>query len=162
MTRNKVTKFLLAGIAGFALLPIDGHGAANAIDRRAAEAEAKMTAGEELSERGQFEDAIARWREAERAFAKAKDVDGEMRARLREAAACQSLGQHRLALQALNSADKLAGDNPRREAEAKAARGAICTFAREADQAEPLLRESLKTARAEKDKALVATILNDL
>src|SRR5437763_15124400 len=85
MTRNKVTKFLLAGIAGFALLPIDSHGA---VDRRAAEAEAKMTAGEELSERGQFEEAIARWREAERAFAKAKDVDGEMRALLREASAC--------------------------------------------------------------------------
>ena len=79
------------------VLMLDGiQASAQADSKRAAEAEAKMAAGEELSERGQFEEAVGRWREAERAFAGAKDADGEIRALLRQAAACQSLGQHRL------------------------------------------------------------------
>jgi len=127
-------------------------------------AETKLAAGDELSGRGQFQDAIARWQEAERAFAKAKDAGGEVRALLRQASACQSLGQHRLALVALNTADTLAAasKDERAIAEAKAARGALDIFAREAEQAEPLLRESLKAARAARDTALAATVQNDL
>ncbi len=137
---------------------------ARADDKRPAAAEAAMATGDELSGRGQFQEAVARWKEAESAFARAKDTDGEIRALLRQAGACQSLGQHRLALSALSSAQSLAGNSGggHAEAEIKAARGAISIFAREADQAEPLLRESLKAARTARDPALTATILNDL
>jgi CHAT domain-containing protein len=127
-------------------------------------AEEKMAAGEELSGRGQFQEAILRWQEAEHAFAQTKNTSGEIRALLREAAACQSLGQHRLALHALGTAESLAADSKddRAAMEIKAARGALAIFGREADQAEPLLRESLKAARAARDTALAASILNDL
>ena len=164
MTPQKQTGPMIARVLSLALvlagLPASGQSG----ERRAAEAEAKMAAGEELSERGQFEEAIARWQEAERGFGRAKDADGEIRALLRQAAACQALGQHRLAVRALGAAEALAGKSaePRHAAEVKAARGAIAIFSREADQAEPLLRESLQAARAAKDGALAATIHNDL
>ncbi|MEA3211927.1 MAG: hypothetical protein QOE70_4984 [Chthoniobacter sp.] len=137
---------------------------ARADDRRATEAVAQMAAGEDLFARGQFEDAIIRWKEAALRFARLKDRAGEIRSLLRQGAACHALGQHRLALQALDATAALLKDSPNRrlEAELKGARGALSIFAREADQAEPLLRESLKLARAEKDPALVATVLNDL
>jgi CHAT domain-containing protein len=127
-------------------------------------AAAKMAAGDELSGRGQFQEAIVRWQEAERAFAQAKDSGGEIHALLQQAAACQSLGQHHLALKALSTAEMLARDSGdgRAAVEVKAARGGICIFAREADEAEPLLRESLKAAQAARDAGLAAGILNDL
>ncbi|HEY3898980.1 MAG TPA: CHAT domain-containing protein [Chthoniobacter sp.] len=127
-------------------------------------AETKMEAGEALSDRGQFEDAVARWKEAERAFRKSKDASGEIRALLQEASAYQALGQHHLAVTALNSAGALARDSrdAHADAEVKAARGALCIFSREAVNAEPLLRESLEAARAERDTALAAKIQNNL
>ncbi len=133
-------------------------------DRRVKVAEAKMAEGQALSDRGDFEDAALRWREAAVAYERAKDETGAIRARLREAGAFQALGQQRLALHALGEAEALAkaSGNPGQEAEVKAARGAMSIFVREADQAEPLLRESLKVARAEKNAGLTASILNNL
>ena len=127
-------------------------------------AETKMAAGDELSDHGQFEDAIARWKDAESAFHKSKDSAGEIRALLQQAAGYQSLGQHRLALVALNTADVLAADSrdSHAAAEAKAARGALCIFSRESGNAEGLLRESLKSAREARDTALAAKIQNNL
>lgn len=160
MPPNKLTGLVIV----LALLLTGIQPSAHAGDKRAAEEEAKMAAGEALSERGQFEEAIGRWREAERGFERAKDADGEIRALLRQAAACQALGQHHLAVRALGAAESLAegSEDHRRAAEVKAARGAICIFAREADQAEPLLRESLKAAQAARDTALAATIHDNL
>jgi CHAT domain-containing protein len=143
------------------LLIVSLESSAQADDKRLTEAEAKMAAGDELSERGQFQEAIARWRDAARIFARAKKAGDEIHALLRQAGACQSLGQHRLALNALNTAESLSGDD-HAAAEVKAARGALSIFSREADQAEPLLRESLKAARAARDPTLAATVLNDL
>jgi CHAT domain-containing protein len=127
-------------------------------------ARAKMDAGNGLSDRGQFEDAIARWKEAEHAFGKARDSAGEIRALLQQAAAYQSLGQHRLAIATLNRADSVAAGSrdAHAAAEVKATRGALCIFSREAGQAEPLLRESLKAAQTARDGALVAQIQNNL
>jgi tetratricopeptide (TPR) repeat protein len=127
-------------------------------------AEAKMTAGGESFDRGQLQEAVRRWKEAEQNFAKAKDTGGEVRALLREADAFQALGQHRLALSALSAGDELAekAKDPRAIAQLKAARGTIDIFSHESDQAEPLLRDALKAARAAKDAALTATVLNDL
>ena len=164
MSVKKLAGPMIVRVLSLALMLTGIPASALTDNRRAAEAEAKMAAGEELSERGQFEEAIARWREAERGFERAKDADGEIRALLRQAAACQSLGQHRLALRALGAAESLAEGSAdhRRAAEVKAARGAIYIFAREADQAEPLLRESLKAAQAARDTALAATIHDNL
>jgi CHAT domain-containing protein len=127
-------------------------------------AETKMEAGEALSGRGQFDEAIARWKEAENAFRKSKDTAGEIRALLQEASGYQALGQHRLAVAALNTAGSLAGDSKdaHAAAEVKAARGALDIFSREGAQAEPFLRESLKTALAARDTALAAKIENNL
>ncbi|MGB8168524.1 MAG: CHAT domain-containing protein [Chthoniobacteraceae bacterium] len=138
--------------------------AGGADERRTKAAETKMAEAEALSERGQFENAALRWREVAAEFGRANNTDGAIRARLREATACQALGQHRLALHALSEAEELVktSGNQRSDAEVKAARGAISIFAREADQAEPLLRESLKQARTEKNDSLAATILNNL
>ena len=164
MCVKKMAGSMIVPVLSLALILGGIQASAQSGNNRAVEAESKMAAGEELSGRGQFEEAIARWQEAERAFGRAKDADGEIRALLRQAAACQSLGQHRLALRALDRAEQAAKNSgdPRRDAEVKAARGAIAIFAREADQAEPLLRESLKAARASRDTPLTATILNDL
>ena len=164
MSAQKLACPVIVSFLSLALMLTGMQASARADDKRAAEAEAQMAAGEELSGRGQFEEAVVRWREAERAFGRAKDADGEIRALLRQAAACQSLGQHRLALRALGAAETLdeGSADHRRAAEIKAARGAISIFGRESDQAEPLLRESLKAARAARDTTLAATILNDL
>ena len=153
-----------ARVLSLALMLIGIQASAQADNKRVAEAESKMARGGELSERGQFEKAIVHWREAERAFAQAKDADGEIRALLRQAEACQALGQHRQALRSLGAADALTGEpaNRRRAAEVNAARGAIGIFSREADQSEAHLSESLKMARAERNSALSATILNNL
>lgn len=148
---------ILGGMLGLAT-------AFGAEDRRVKAAEAKMTEAAVLSEQGKFDDAALRWRDAAVGFERAKDLDGAIRARLREVAAFQAVGQHRLALHALGEADRLAKEtgSRQREAEVKAARGASGIFGREAEQAEPLLRESLRVARAEKNPAFVAAILNDL
>ncbi len=135
---------------------------ARATGRHSAEAVENMAAGDALASQGKFEEAIVRWGKAERAFEQAKDVTEQIDALLHQVEICQSLGQHRLALQAVGKAEPLAAGDVRREARVKAARGAISIFSREADQAEPLLRTSLKTARAQKDKPLAATVLNSL
>lgn len=131
---------------------------------RTGDGPAEMAAGEEWYQHGQFAPAYAKWKEAEQAYTKEKDVEGQIRALLRESAACQALGQHRLSVQQLFSAETLAENARKRRllAEVKAARGAISIFTREADQAEPLLQESLKLAREERATGLQASILNSL
>ena len=162
MSAKKLAGALAARILSLAFLLV-GLGASAHSDRDEV-APAKMEAGDELSGRGQFQEAIQLWQEAEQAFARAKDPGGEIRALLRQAAAFQSLGQHRLALKALSVAESLTENSGDHAAaiEVKAARGGICIFSREADDAEPLLRESLKAARGGRDGALAASILNDL
>ncbi len=138
--------------------------AASPREAAASTGESRLAAGDEFATRGQFETAIERWKEAARAAAKAHDGPGEIEALLRQVEACHALGQQRLAMQAIKDAERVLEDHPDRRCTAavKAARGALSTFAREADEAEPLLREALKLARAEGDAALTAPILNDL
>ncbi len=144
MSVKKLASKIIVRLLSLALALTGVPVSVQADHQRATEAESKMAAGEDLSERGQFEEAIGRWREAERAFEGAKDVGGEIRALLRQAGGCQSLGQHRLALRTLKAAEQLAKDSKssRCEAEVKAARGAIAIFAREAD-----LRSRITTCR---------------
>jgi CHAT domain-containing protein len=164
MPVKKLVGAMVVRVPVVALILISQGVFAQPDDKRTAEAEAKMAAGEELSAHGQFQQAIERWQEAQRSFARAKDTDGEVRALLRQAAACQSCGQSRLAVVALDTADTLAAhsSDPRLATEAMAARGAIFLFSRSAEKAEALLRESLKAARDAGNTALTATILNNL
>jgi len=165
MSAKKLAGALFARIFSAAFI-VGGLAASEALANtdREGVAEAKMAAGDELRGRGLFQEAILRWQEAERAFARAKDAGGEVRALLQQAAAFQSLGQHHLALRAVSAAETLNGDpgDSHAAAEIKAARGSICTFGREASEAEPLLKESLKGAQATRDNALAASVLNDL
>ena len=162
MSAKKLAGALLARILSVAFIVVGLKASADTDRERLAAV--KMAEGEKLSARGQFQEAIARWQEAERAFAQAKDAGGEVRALRAQAAACQSLGQHHLALQALAAAESLteASGDGQAAAEIKAARAGIGIFAREASEAEPLLRESLKAARAARDTALAASVLNNL
>lgn len=124
----------------------------------------EMALGEALFHRGQFAEALEKWHEAARGFERAKDSKGQSHALMRQASASQALGQRRLTLEALRHAEELAEQAKDRRllAEVKAAKGAISIYARDADQAEPRLREALKMARAEKSTGLVASIQNSL
>ena len=64
---RRKTVHLLSIALGLALMLAGAH----AEDRRAKDAEAKMAAGEALADRGQFEEAVLRWRDAEKQFGKA-------------------------------------------------------------------------------------------
>ena len=153
-----------AQIIFLALILIVLPGPAQADHKPTAAAESKMVAGEQSADRGQFEDAINSWKQAVADFHRAKNVDGEIRGLLRQANGCQALGQHRLALAALDAPELLAksSGNVHCAAEIMAARGAISIFGRDADDAAPLLRDALKSARAARNAPLAATILNDL
>src|ERR1700679_3461309 len=76
MTAKKLVGAMLVRLLAVVLTILGLGISAQADNARATEAEAKMAAGEELSSRGQFQEAIVRWQEAERAFARAKDIDG--------------------------------------------------------------------------------------
>jgi CHAT domain-containing protein len=147
--RFSIFALLVAGLTGFA---------------QAKEVRDEMAAGEALFERGQFAEAIERWRVAARGFERAKDPAGQIHALMRQASASQALGQRRLTVEALREAEALAeqGRDRRLMAEVKATKGAMAIYAREADQAEPLLREALKMARTEKATTLIASIQNSL
>ena len=108
MSGIKLAGPMVARILTVALVVVSFGLSAQADDKRIAEADAKMAAGNELAASGQFQTAIVRWQEAEKLFQRAKDADGEVHALLRQAAACQSLGQIRLAVAALKAADLLA------------------------------------------------------
>lgn len=157
MSPPSVRVWILAGL--LSVLPVCGGASCLASD-----VPATMAAGEELFEKGRFDEAVLRWDEAKRVFKKAKDRPALVHVLMRQAAACQMLGQYRLALHALVEAEEMAeaAKLPRLVAEAKAARGAVSIFTRAADKAEPLLRDSLKLAQAEKQTELAARVLNSL
>ena len=128
------------------------------------QSDAPFSQGDSLYERGLFEDAIRLWKQEALSFAKKKDSDALAEALIRQASACHQLGQHKLALSLLREASGAAAtaSNPRCLVEVKALHGLVCAFSREADEAEPLLREALQMARKQKDAGLADTILNNL
>ena len=107
--------------------------------------------------RGDFAAEAAEWEKvAQTAEGEAKL--GVLLARVR---ALRELGQHRVALEALDTAAGLAKSDLR-IAEVQAARGAALMFSRQAADAEPLLRQALAAARKLGALAVIAQVQNDL
>jgi CHAT domain-containing protein len=124
--------------------------------------EALVAEGAALAERGESAEAFKRWDKAAQLFAKKRDGAGEFDVLLRQIAACQALGQQKIALTKLARTDQLAGTDKHRLAQAKGARGAVSMYARQAGDAEALLRDSAKLARATRDGALEAAAQHNL
>ncbi len=128
----------------------------------APKAETLMAEAADLHLRGDSAEAFKRWEKAGEIFAKRKDDAGEFDVLLRQIAACQTLGQQKIALTKLSRAEEIAGENKRRLAQVKGARGAVSMYARQAGDAEKLLTESAKLARGVKNDALEAAAQHNL
>lgn len=128
----------------------------------AAKPETLMAEAAALHQRGDSAEAFKRWEQAAALYSKKKDTAGEFDALLRQIAACQALGQQKIALTKLDRADSLAGENKKRLAQVKGARGAVSMYARQAGDAEVLLRDSAKLARNVKDDTLEAAAQHNL
>lgn len=124
-------------------------------------AESSMRRGAEHYRMGAFEEAARAWKEAAGLFAAAAEPERQAQALLNYAQASHALGQQRLAVEAIEEARSLAA-TPQQKLQATAALGAALTFSRRAEEAEPLLRESLAMAREGGDRRATAAILNDL
>lgn len=110
---------------------------------------------------GSFSEAAAAWKEAATLFGKSRQPARQADALFNLGQAYHALGQRRLAKESLEQSLDLATTAEQR-VRAKAALGAVSTFSRMDDRAEALLNESLEEARRLDDKAVVASILNDL
>ena len=113
---------------------------------------------------GAFDEAAAKWEKTVEEYRRQGNAPAQIKAMTDLAAAYQALGQQRHALQVLDEAVELAdksGDRKTRTL-AKSRMGAALLLILQFDRAETLLRESLKSARAEGDSQMSAAILNDL
>lgn len=128
----------------------------------AVDAPALLAEGEQAWARGDAAGAFRRWENAAARFAKKRDAAGQSKAVLLQIRACNVLGQYKIARTLLGTLDELAEDDARREAEAKAVRGAVSMFSREAGDAEELLLAAAKAAARLKDDALAATVQYNL
>jgi CHAT domain-containing protein/Tfp pilus assembly protein PilF len=127
-------------------------------------AQTAMTRGRAAFDKGNFEAAAAEWESAAKQFARAKDNVSQVSSLVSLAGAYQSLGQHKLASDTLDSARGIAtkaGDRAGILA-VKSSFGSLLTAMRRDDEAEKQLREALEMARADKDTRATASILNNL
>src|SRR5436190_18541002 len=74
-----------------------------------------LAQGEALRARGNTAEAFKTWDKAAAEFAKKRDRDGEYGVVMRQIAACQALGQHKIALTKLKRAEALAEGDAHRE-----------------------------------------------
>jgi CHAT domain-containing protein/Tfp pilus assembly protein PilF len=128
------------------------------------QAETSMERGLEAFRRGNLEEAVSSWTEANRLYVKQGSSDGQIRALTRLSTAQAGLGQYRQAAIALETALGLAdrtGD-AKRIASVRAALGNVYIAVGPLDTAEGYLRSALSVARQQQDPGLVATILNNL
>src|SRR6266700_1732554 len=121
-------------------------------------------AAQSAFQRGSFTEAAACCQQAAKTFKKQGNINAQVEALVNLAAAYQALGQHPKAVESLSEAAVLAdrGGDRARQILAKSKLGAAWTMTLQPEKAEPLLRESLVMARADKDTALLAAVLNDL
>lgn len=124
--------------------------------------ETLVAEGSTLQSHGNSAAALEKWERAAEIYAKKRDDAAEFAVRLRQIAACQTLGQQKIALTKLDRAEELAGEDPHRLAQYHGARGAVSMYARQAGDAEKLLTESARLARATKDVPLAATAQHNL
>lgn len=114
--------------------------------------------------KGALDDAVKAWREAREDFHRMGDARGECESGLDLAAAYERLGQIRLATQTLERALEVAekAGLPDQELKAQAALGGMLIFSKQAERAEPVLREALGKARSAVNSEVSARVLNDL
>jgi CHAT domain-containing protein/Tfp pilus assembly protein PilF len=127
-------------------------------------AETSMERGLEAFRRGNLEQAVSSWTEANRLYAAQRSADGQIRALTRLSSAQAGLGQYRQAATALETALDLANrsGDAKRIASVRAALGNVYIAVGPPDTAEGHLRSALAAARQQQDPGLVATILNNL
>jgi CHAT domain-containing protein len=144
---------------------------------KATSADEEFTSAEHLTANGAFAESVAHWKKADTLFEKAKNPSGQVETEVRLAAAYHALGQTRMAIDTLTHAQEIVpqGDLKHR-AQIKAALGAIYTLAiptpkdhslhehmsGHEDMAEAMLKESIKLARAAKDRRVEAVARNNL
>jgi tetratricopeptide (TPR) repeat protein len=114
--------------------------------------------------RGDFEAAIDPWQRAAESHRRKGNTPALIDTLTQLGGAYHALGQHRLAVQALDEAVKLAreSDDRVRLANALSGLGAVNMFSRDAADAEKTLREALKVARGTEDREACAAALNNL
>ncbi len=123
-----------------------------------------LAQGERAFAAGSFGESAAAWEKALETARAEADQPVERQATLSLAAAYQSLGQQRRAVQLLEQAltrAETSGD-PEYLAKVRHQLGSALTLSRDTERAGPLLREALAAAQAAADDRWAAGILNDL
>lgn len=162
--RGQCLILLLTGLCLASLFVRVPNCPAAASDSQAASAGQCAGAGRAAFENGQFDEAIAQWRNAARLYEAGKDATGLIEALINLGNAYESLGQQTPAVSALEKAAHLAesaGDNTRL-ALAKNSLGAAYTAARQFDLADQNLRDSLAIAQSQHDANAAAAVQNNL
>jgi CHAT domain-containing protein len=123
-----------------------------------------MVTAKNAAARGNFAASLPSWREALADAIDEKDVPDQLTASIGLAEALQELGQYRLAVQTLETADGVAkkGADKRLQAQVESSLGTLYMFAGDPEDAEGLLAKSLALCRQLKDAHLTATALNNL
>lgn len=127
-------------------------------------AQSELAQGAEAFEKGAFEDAVAHWQKAVQLAKAANDGAGQIDATIRLAAAYQTLGQTKLAIEQLTGAVTLAEATRDRARliQAKSNLGTAYSATRRTDLAEVNLQEALAMAQQDRDLQTAATIYNNL
>ena len=120
--------------------------------------------GQRAFDKGKFSEAAEQWQRALSHYREQGDGAAEIRTSIALAGACQAIGQHRRAVQALESAlDRAESSGDQSQLTLLKSRlGAALTMTREPGRAAVLLNSALESARATRDLKLEGDILNDL
>jgi CHAT domain-containing protein len=123
-----------------------------------------MEEGQRAFDKGKFSEAAEQWQRALNHYREQSNGEAEIRTSISLAAACQAIGQHRRAVQTLESALACAKSSgaPSQLPLLKSRLGAALTMTREWERAAELLNSALEAARTARDLKLEGEILNDL
>ncbi len=119
--------------------------------------------GQHSFEIGNFSQAAASWEKAVELYRRQGDTKSEISTLVILASACQSLGQHRHAVDLLESALDRANSGHEQALVplVKSKLGAALLMTQETQRAGELLQDALQAARADSNRVLEATVLND-
>ena len=120
--------------------------------------------GQGAFDKGKFSEAAEQWQRALNHYREQGNGRVKIRTSISLAAACQAIGQHRRAVQTLESALACAKSSgaPSQLPLLKSRLGAALTMTRERERAAELLNSALEAARTARDLKLEGEILNDL
>lgn len=118
--------------------------------------------GQRAFQKGDFSEAAFRWQQAVEVYQKRGNTNGVIETSVSLAAALQSAGQQRRAVEILTDALASAEATHERVTFVKSKLGAALVLTPEIERGRLLLQEALEAARAEGNDELSATILNDL